>query len=101
MTQPKPTFARLVQAVLDGTGTPEQHQQLGDLLRTNASYRHEYVQQMRLDALLHFTGGAVAKRNAATHPTRAAKRNFYSSPFHLIAAVAAILIIGGSALWWS
>jgi ferric-dicitrate binding protein FerR (iron transport regulator) len=102
MTESELPFPRLVQAVLDGTATPEQHRLLADLLRSDSSFRTGYVQQMRLDALLHFTGGAVARKNKPPHATATApKRNSDFSPLRFMAAVAAILILGVSALSWS
>ena len=102
MSESDPALSRLLQAVLDGTATAEQHQRLADLLRMDAALRAEYVRQMRLDALLHFTGGAVAKKIAPTHPTATApRRDSYFSLLRFMAAAAAILVLGVSALWWS
>jgi ferric-dicitrate binding protein FerR (iron transport regulator) len=97
MSESGPTFPQLVQAVLDGTATPEQHARLAKLLRSDPKLRAEYVQQMRLDALLHFTGGAVAKKTAPASST-AQKRRFFSFRF---TAAAIILLCGVSAVWWS
>lgn len=119
MSEPESALPRLVQAVLDGTATPEQHARLADLLRADTLTRTEYVQQLRLDALLHFTGGAVAKKillaptltpnltppiapPAASTPGRSLR----FPPFRLAAAAAAAaaaasLLLGATALWWS
>lgn len=106
MSEAKPAFPRLLQAVMDGTATTEQHQRLAELLRTNATLRAEYVQQMRLDALLHFTGGAVAQKTSPEHAAHAAAvtprgnvSRFF--PIRFMAAIAAILVLGVSVLWWS
>jgi ferric-dicitrate binding protein FerR (iron transport regulator) len=96
--QPAQPFPRLVQAVLDGTATATQHVRLADLLREDAHLRAEYVQQLRLDALLHFTGGAVAK---TTVPASSRAHENHFSTFRFFAAAAAVLLIGLSALWWS
>ena len=104
MSEPPLTFPRLVQAVLDGTATPEQHKRLVELLRTDAALRAEYVRQMRLDALLHFTGGGVATKISPAAPTAITpRRNPHSSAFRFVAAAAAavFLLIGVSALWRS
>lgn len=99
MSEPVPAFPRLVQAALDGTATPEQHARLAELLRSNDQLRAEYVQQMRLDALLHFTGGA-ATRKPTLAPSPARRFQFSTRPFRF-AAAAVIFLCGLSALWWS
>ena len=110
MNASDPAAPRLLQAVLDGTATAEQHGQLAELLRTDARVRAEYVQQMRLDALLHFTGGAVAKKTdpaqpdapATPRPAAPAPRpGFRFSPLLFAAAAVALLLSSISALWWS
>lgn len=104
MSAPPATFPRLVQRVLDGSASAEERQQLAHLLRHDPALRTEYVQQMRLDALLHFTGGAVAKTTTATAalaPESAPRGRAHFVPFRLLAWVAAILIFGLSAGWWT
>jgi hypothetical protein len=102
MSEPDHPFPRLVQAVLDGTATFGQHERLALLLRAHAGLRTEYVQQMRLDALLHFTGGAAAQKTApADSPTPAERISLFSSFRLIVAATAAIMFISLSALWWS
>lgn len=99
--QPEQPFPRLVQAVFDGTATPDQHARLTASLRTNPELRFEYVQQMRLDALLHFTGGAASRKSAPPSSPARPRPFLLSSPFRLMAAAAALLLIGLSVLWWS
>jgi hypothetical protein len=100
MSESDPTFPRLVQAVLDGTATPEQHAQLAELLRANADLRAEYVQQMRLDALLHFKGGVVTQPTAPRrHLIRRFRPSAFPPRFALAAAVVVLLTFG--TLWWS
>ncbi len=102
MSETDPAFPRLVQAVLDGTATPEQHERLADALRTDARLRADYVQQLRLDALLHFTGGTVTRAPAPARPAAlAAPRRFRSPTFRLLLATAALLMLGLGALAWS
>lgn len=103
MSEPPATFPRLVQSVLDGSASAEERQQLAHLLRTDPARRAEYVQQMRLDALLQFTGGAVAKTTAATAalaPDAAPRGRAHFFPFQFLAGVAAIVAFGLTALWW-
>jgi hypothetical protein len=110
MNASDPAAPRLLQAVLDGTATVAQHEQLAELLRTDAQLRAEYVRQMRLDALLHFTGGAVAQETdpalpAAPVPASSAaptpRPGMRFLPLHFAAAAVVLLLSGISALWWS
>ncbi len=102
MSEPDHPFPSLVQAVLAGTATAGQHQQLARLLQLDAGLRTAYVRQMRLDALLHFTGGAVAKKTAlADSPTRAGRISPLPSFWLMLTAAAAILCISLSTLGWS
>jgi len=109
MSEPGAPFPQLVQSVLDGSASAEQRQQLAHRLRTDPALRTEYVQQMRLDALLHFTGGAVAQKTAAAaapDPQATPRPNvskFPATPFRLMAAIAALLLVGlgVSTLGWS
>lgn len=100
MSEPDPTFPRLVQSVLDGTATPQQHAQLAEWLRTTPGLRVEYVQQMRLDALLHFKGGVAAKPAA---PVRPSVRRFWPSllPPRFALAAAVVVFLTFATLWWS
>ncbi len=111
MSEPPATFPRLVQRVLDGTASAEERQQLAHLLRSDPDRRAEYVQQMRLDALLHFTGGAVAKPRLVAAPITARSSTSRESSTPRLngrykrrvlrsALMAAILVIGFSAPWW-
>jgi hypothetical protein len=99
MNDPEQPFPQLVQAELEGTATPEQRARLAGLIRTNAALRAEYVRQMRLDALLHFTGGTRASGKSAA-PEVATPRGFRFSRFSVLSAAAAIIVLGLSALWW-
>jgi len=98
--QTETTFPRLVQAGVDGTATAKQHARLAELLRTDVQLRAEYVQLLRVDALLHFTGGAAAMKRA---PARSTIRrfSFSTSPLRFAAAAAVLLVCGLGALWWS
>ncbi len=100
MSASDPSFPRLVQAVLDGTATPEQHAQLADLLRANPDLRSAYVHQMRLDALLHFKGGVVT---TPTVPGRDPIRRFRPStlPPRVALAAAVVVLLTFVTLWWS
>jgi|JI6StandDraft_1071083.scaffolds.fasta_scaffold07358_3 hypothetical protein len=89
-------FHTLVTAVLDGTATPEQQRQLADHLRADAVLRAEYVTQMRLDAWLRFTNGAAVKEKPVAVPNRPRFRMN-----RIMAAAAAFLMMGVTALWWS
>ena len=90
MSEPDHPFPSLVQAVLAGTATAGQHEQLARLLQLDAGLRTAYVRQMRLDALLHFTGGAVAKKTApADSPTRAGRISPLPSFWLMLIAAAA------------
>lgn len=98
MSEPDPAFPRLLQAVLDGTATAEQHRHLADLLRADARLRTEYVRQLRLDALLHFTGGARTQQSA---PAAIPRRRSRVTPWFFAAAVATLLLAGFGALRWT
>lgn len=106
MSEPEPTLSPLLQVVLDGTATPEQRAQLAALLEHNPALRAEYVRQMRIDALLHFTGGALAKAQPSARPAAigipVARRPPGRPTFPLfIAAAAAVVLFGLSLAWWS
>lgn len=102
MSEAHATFPRLVQSVLDGSASAEERQQLAQLLRHDPALRTEYVQQMRIDALLHFTGGAAAKTTARPKPAGIIPRGrSHFFPFRLLAGVAAILVFGLTVLWWN
>ena len=98
MSVPDSEFQALVMAVQDKTATAAQEQRLGELLRAEPMLRAEYVRQMRLDALLHFTAGAAAKTTAPRVP----ERKIIPFPLAPIAAIAALLMIAATvaALWW-
>lgn len=101
MSEPPAPFPRLVQSVLDGSASAEERQQLAQLLRTDPARRTEYVQQMRLDALLHFTGGTAARSAARPPPATSIPRSrSHFFPFQLLAGVAAILVFGLAGWWW-
>ncbi len=93
-------FHALVTAMLDGTATAEQQRQLAEGLRSDATLRAEYVTQMRLDAWLRFTSGAAVKEPSRAKPVMAQRSPRFRMS-RMIAAAAAILLTGVTALWWS
>lgn len=100
MSDPEQPFPRLVQAVLDETATAEQRAQIATLLRADATLRAEYVRQMRLDALLHFTGGAIAGRKSPVRPAPAQRRLRFPL-LGIVGAAAAIVVLAAGSLWWA
>lgn len=97
MNESREALRELIAAVVDGTATSEQRERLAELLRSDAGLRAEYVQQMRIDALLHFTGGAV-RGSAQVAPEEGGSRWSWRG---VIAAAAAVVVLGLGLAWWS
>jgi len=66
MSLPDPQFRDLLQAVIDGSATSDERELLAAELRASAERRAEYVRQLRIDALLQFTGGRTVSPPAHT-----------------------------------
>jgi hypothetical protein len=98
VNEPREVWRELIAAVVDQTATAEQRARLAELLRTDAGLRAEYVAQMRLDALLHFTVGAVSKPSTPVAPVWPRSR---WSWLGMVAAAAAVVMLGPGLAWWS
>ena len=103
MNKDRPTFEQLCHALLEGSASEKELEQIRERLHSSAADREAYYQQMQIHALLIWQNGraAVPESLVLAPIDYSEKSNIIAFPFRraLLAAAAAVTLLLGLSFW--